>query len=217
VLYGFSGGSLGTIAGGQKVALNWNDAGNVGIGAPNPASKLDVNGIITTAGLTVNGSITTTGLVANGEVRITTPLRMGSETGAAQTPNRGLIVRRVNSTSVAGGHVVARTDALVLERDGTTSGLRIRYGALPGVQTITALGISNSGALVPFHTVLNSPATAGTLQLFTSAQRITHAQITFGNTFNAGHFTQVVIDRHDDALNTDDTFWVGTLTSTYNQ
>jgi hypothetical protein len=52
--------------------------------------------------------------------------------------------------------------------------------------------------------------------LVTSAQHSVHAQISFGNTRFAGHVTQVVIDRYDDG-SIDDNYWVGTLTSTYNQ
>ncbi len=216
VLYGCGGGSLGTICGGQKVALSWNNAGNVGIGVYSPATRLEVGGTITATGISVNGSMSSTGLVVNGDARVTGLMRLGSETGTSQPADRSLIFRRVRSTSNVTNQIVARTDALTLERDGTTSGLLIRHGALPGVQTINAIGLSNTGAVVPFRAVLNSPAAAGTVQLFTSAQRIVHAQISFGNTFNSGHVTQVVLDRYDDSY-TDDNFWIGTLASTYNQ
>lgn len=50
VLFGWSGGALGTMntaMGGQKIALTWNDGGNVGIGTMNPGSfKLAVEGKI---------------------------------------------------------------------------------------------------------------------------------------------------------------------------
>lgn len=43
VLYGFSGGGLGTNQNGTRnLALNWNAAGNVGIGTPTPGQKLSV-------------------------------------------------------------------------------------------------------------------------------------------------------------------------------
>ncbi|MEO1437036.1 MAG: tail fiber domain-containing protein, partial [Bacteroidota bacterium] len=45
VLYGFSGGALGTTASTQKTALTWNSNGNVGIGTDNPTrAKLEVSG-----------------------------------------------------------------------------------------------------------------------------------------------------------------------------
>jgi hypothetical protein len=42
VLFGFSGGVLGTTNGGQKVAMSWNKDGNVGIGISDPKAKLHV-------------------------------------------------------------------------------------------------------------------------------------------------------------------------------
>ena len=42
VLYGFSGGALGTTNGGQKAALNWDLSGRVGIGVPAPGFKVDI-------------------------------------------------------------------------------------------------------------------------------------------------------------------------------
>lgn len=41
-LYGNAGGLLGTTAGGQRAALTWNQAGQVGLGVPAPGHRLDV-------------------------------------------------------------------------------------------------------------------------------------------------------------------------------
>ncbi|VVB91098.1 Chaperone of endosialidase [uncultured archaeon] len=41
-VYGWSGGALGTTAGGQKIALYWNSAANVGIGQTSPLYRLHV-------------------------------------------------------------------------------------------------------------------------------------------------------------------------------
>ncbi len=55
VVFGFSGGILGTAKNGQKAALYWNDSGNVGIGKA-PSDKLDVAGNIKISGtLGTNG------------------------------------------------------------------------------------------------------------------------------------------------------------------
>jgi hypothetical protein len=43
-VFGCSGGALGTACGGQKIALYWNSAGNVGIGTTNPPQKLSISG-----------------------------------------------------------------------------------------------------------------------------------------------------------------------------
>ena len=61
------------------------------------------------------------------------------------------------------------------------------------------------------------PAWPGTIQLLTGAQRAVHAQISFGKTVNAGHVTQVVIDRYADNGVGSDNYWVGMLTSTFSQ
>ncbi|SNQ61965.1 tail fiber domain-containing protein [Candidatus Methanoperedens nitratireducens] len=45
-VFGCSGGALGTACGGQKIALYWNAAGNVGIGTENPLDLLHVKGKI---------------------------------------------------------------------------------------------------------------------------------------------------------------------------
>ncbi len=44
VLYGYSGGGLGTTAGGQNLALTWTRQGTVGIGTANPDRPLSIQG-----------------------------------------------------------------------------------------------------------------------------------------------------------------------------
>jgi len=63
---------------------------------------------------------------------------------------------------------------------------------------------------------VGQPVAPGTVQLFTDAQRVVHASISFGDAYALGQFTQVVIDRYDD-LSTTGKNWVGTVFSTYNQ
>jgi hypothetical protein len=115
------------------------------------------------------------------------------------------------------GQVLARTDVLTLERDGTTSGLVVRYPPSPGIQVLNAVGMNSAGVLVPFHTVLNNPASFGTVQICTTAQRLVHLQLSFGNAYGNGRLTQVVLDRTDDGNSLNDYYWVGTLTSNFNQ
>ncbi len=139
--------------------------------------------------------------------------RSGSESGTAQPPSpAGLVIRRINSTNPGSGQVIARSDLLLLERDGSNGGLMIAYPASAGEQTITAMGINNAGGQVNFFDTLPNQATAGTVQIYLDSQSVVYAQISFGNTYLAGHVTQVTISR---AYN--DNYWVGTVTSTYNQ
>ncbi|MEI8290793.1 MAG: hypothetical protein WCH99_15100 [Verrucomicrobiota bacterium] len=144
-------------------------------------------------------------------------LRAGSETGTDYAPApAGLVIRRVNSLLQTTGNIVARTDELTLERDGSNEGFVIRYPAGASRQTINGVAQSYYGTNIIIRATLNSPGTAGTIQLLTSAQRAVHADISFGNTFNSGHCTKISVDRYDDGA-TSDYYWVGTVTSTYNQ
>lgn len=186
-----------------------------------PAARLPANVALLTSSAAFVGSVSASGATVNGDARVTGLLRSGSESGTSQGPTpAGLVVRRINSTSVSSNLVVARTDQLTLERDGTKAGLLIRYPASAGFQTINAVAMNNVGNLLAVHTVLtNGPA--GIKQLFADAQRVVHAQISFGNTYAPSHVTQVVLDRYDDgspsANSGNDYYWIGTIASTYNQ
>src|SRR5206468_11403328 len=93
-------------------------------------------------------------------LRVRGPLRIGSETGTSETPNpAGLVIRRINSTDRHTNQVVARTDRLTLERDGTSGGFLIRYPATPGFITIACLGINSTGGPENCYTTLDHPGT----------------------------------------------------------
>ena len=148
--------------------------------------------------------------------------REGSETGTTDTPvinssigtYNGLVTRRINSFSRTAGRVTARTNLLRLERDGSDGGWRIANDALTGFefrQSVHCIGINNAGAVVPARIQLSGNA-AGTSVLYTDAQNIEYMQCSFGNSYNNGHQTQVVLQRYPG-----DNFWIGTVTSTFNQ
>ena len=166
-------------------------AGGVGIGNNSPTALLDVSGSARARGL----------------------LRSGSESGTDQAPSpAGLVVRRINSTLSGYGYVVARTDYLTLERDGTSGGFQIRYSSSPGPTTIACMGMDSAGAQVNFYTAI-TPGSAGTLPLYSNGQNIVHFECTFGRTYDSGqHLTQVTLSRF-----ASDNYWSGTLISTYNQ
>lgn len=169
--------------------------GWVGINTGNPAAQLDVEGGTRVSGL----------------------FRSGSETGTSQPPYvsygyGGVVIRRVNSTDPTAGSVIALDHVLILQRDGSNGGLRISYPATSGVITIAAMGIDNSGNPVNFYKSIYAPSTAGVVQVYSNSQNVQSYQITFGDTYDLGDFTQVNVSRY---LN--DSYWVGTVTSTCNQ
>jgi hypothetical protein len=154
----------------------------------------------------------------SGNERVEGLIRLGSETNAAsaQYPAGpgGLVIRRIYSNSTATSNVLARTDGLVLERDGTTAGLQVSWSASVGQGVINAMGITQSGALVAFHHVISYPGTAGNITVFSDIQAVSHYDISFGDPYYAsgGHITHVLLEREDG-----DYFMIGTVTSTYNQ
>ena len=179
--------------------------------ASQQSASFNING-----NATVGNTVTANTLIAS-TAQVTGLFRSGSETGTANPPSpAGLVIRRLNSTSATVSNVVARTDVLTLERDGSNEGLLIRYPAGVARLTINCLAQSFYGTNIIVHATLNNQLSAGTIQLLTSAQHAVHAEISFGNTFSASHLTRVSIDRYDDGT-VSDYYWMGTLTSTYNQ
>ena len=160
----------------------------------------------------INTSVPTARLDVNGDTRVQGLFRSGSETGTSQPPNltNGMVVRRINSNNSALNQVIARNDKVTLERDGSTGGLLIRYtGAVR--QTIACMGITSSGAVANFFLTI-TPAGAGTTQVYTDAQNVVYVRCNFGDPYAFGHQTDVVLLRQSG-----DTWWTGTVTSTFNQ
>ena len=163
--------------------------GNVGIGVADPTARLHMNGMA----------------------------RMGSETGTSQPPNTafpygGTLTRRIVSTSTAAGDVVARTNFMRLERDGTAGGLQISYdaGALAN-QAAYGTALTSGGTVIPIVLNLGAPVTAGTVPVF-AATDVVRLDLAFGNVFNTREMTEVTLIR-----DSGDTWWVGHLTSTFDQ
>ena len=153
----------------------------------------------------------------DGQIRTNNLLRVGSETGTTNIPGEfitgfgGLVIRRTESRNLNG--VIARTDVLQLGRDGTAAGLWIYYSAaLTSPQTVHCTGVNSSGATVNSRRMLPVGTPSGGIQIYSDAQNLEYVQCSFGDTFNDKHVTQVVLQRYQN-----DNYWIGTVTSTYNQ
>ena len=161
----------------------FNNGTNVGIGTTAPAAKLQVSGGI----------------------------RLGSEIGTGESPYypdaTGLVLRRVYTTNYTAGSIVAKTDVLNLERDGSYTGFRINNTST-GNLTCNCQGTTGAGAFISKSISL----VAGINVLFTNAENVLYFHCMFGNFYGAGHITEVSLSRYNG-----DYFWLGTLTSTFNQ
>ncbi len=176
-----------------------------------PSAQLEIDANLA---LDANGSASFPGSVSIGaNLNLAGLLRQGSDTATA---GRGLIIRRLESTNSAVGTVIARTDTLTLERDGTPRGWRIVNTANPGFATVTAIFLGTASAQTWKTITLPNPSTPGTNVLFSETDlptTILHLHCTFGDSYDLGHQTEVSLSTSD----TSNPTWVGTVISSYNQ
>lgn len=190
-------------------------AGKVANSATTATSSNVPNAIVSrdSSGSFAAGTISGTDLDATGFVR------SGSESGTAEPPALpGMVIRRFDSSVMTSNSVVAVTDNCNLVRDGTPSGLRVQYTASGERLSVHAVGLSVFGTNVLFRTTITA-ASSGGVQVFRNAQRVIHADITFGNVYaeGAANVTQVFINRYDDGVTTNDYYMTGTILSSFNQ
>jgi hypothetical protein len=141
-------------------------------------------------------------------------MRMGNEIGTGQGPTypfggNGLVIRRIFTTNTFAGEVVARTDQMTFERDGSNGGFRITNSSGNGNEVCNCMGVNNAGVAV--NRAINNIG-LGATQVYTDGQGIVFLHCIFGDPFNAGHMTEISISRQFP-----DFFWVGTVTTTQNQ
>jgi len=134
-------------------------------------------------------------------------MRMGSETtsGAA---GYAMINRRIFNTSTTAGTIVAVTDDLRIERDGTNGGMQVHTLNTNQVDVQCFL-LSSTGAVTG---VVKSYSSATTEALFTNGANIVRADCTFGYTYLNYTNTHMVISRR-----AGDYYWGGFIQSATNQ
>jgi len=220
-------GNFNTGDGQQALALNSTGTNNIALGYQagyniQNNNNIDIGnpGVLSDNNIIRIGSGQTSTYLAGNSVHVPGMLRLGSETNTASGPSYpsdGLIIRRISSTSQTVSNLVARTDALMLTRDGTAAGLAMNYSIVgTSYQNIVAIGIDNTGVQHIYRNTLTS-GTGGTLYMFVNSQHIVHYDVSFGNVYNGGHTCHVILDRYDDGGSTSDNYMIGYLTSTYNQ
>ena len=168
--------------------------GNVGIGVSEPSAPLHMNG----------------------------PIRMGSEQGTTEPGTNlkspggynGIVVRRIQSTSKTDGNVVARTNNIRLERDGTNGGMILRWG-VKGESIIHGRGyaITNSGDVIGVLAQSVNENEGGSRQVIHDEDNIVYLKFIFGNIYGYGHTTEVTLTRAFPFRHQ----WFGFIKTTYNQ
>ena len=140
--------------------------------------------------------------------RINGTMRMGNETGTTQPATGPIIVRESLSTNQTNGNIVAITDDMQLQRDGTNGGLKIVVNSSFS-RAIACTGVTRTGGFVGFVDEFNAATTA---TVFTNAQAVVRYDCTFGNYFGSRDHTRVVMTRDGS-----DYYWMGFIESTFNQ
>ena len=141
-------------------------------------------------------------------------IKMGNETGTAQGPvypvnSNGLIIRRIFTNFTAAGSIVARTDNLLFERDGTNGGFRVNRTGGSGLEVCNCMAVNSAGGAV--NRALNNLA-AGVTQVYTNADNIVYLHCIIADPYSSGHSTEITLTREFA-----DWYWLGTIMTTFNQ
>jgi len=141
-------------------------------------------------------------------------IKMGNETGTAQGPvypvnSNGLIIRRIFTNITTAGSIVARTDNVLFERDGTYGGFRVNRIGGSGLEVCNCMAVNSGGGTV--NRALNNLA-AGVTQVYTNADNIVYLHCIIADPYSAGHSTEITLTREFA-----DWFWLGTIMTTFNQ
>ncbi len=165
-----------------------------------------------------------------GLLQVSGPIRAGSETGTTDAPTlniagsefsySGIVTRRVVSGNLTANSIVARTNVMQIERDGTPGGMRFRwYASGPAVQSVRGIAMSQSGTLIAIRAEAANAFTGGVQQLFADADSIIWAHLFFGNLYNASHTAELTISRSlaFGSAAEGGRYWTGHLVTTFDQ
>ncbi|MDB4954865.1 MAG: hypothetical protein JWO36_2434 [Myxococcales bacterium] len=160
----------------------------------------------------------------SGTARTSGLVRSGSEAGTTDLPSTGLatydgvVHRRIVSAANTAGRVIARTDNVTFERDGTNGGLRIQWTKPAAVAFSVACNGVDDGpgtqARDLEHAANDTCGSGGTTctdTIFTSGTNATYVSCMIDST--TGHSTHLVLHR----LSRNAATWQGFVESTFNQ
>jgi hypothetical protein len=141
-------------------------------------------------------------------------VKMGNETGTSQGPvypvnSNGLIIRRIFTNIIAAGSIVARTDNVLFERDGTNGGFRVNRIGGSGLEVCNCMAVNSGGGAV--NRAFNNLA-AGVTQVYTNADNIVYLHCIVADPYSTGHSTEITLTREFA-----DWYWLGTIMTTFNQ
>lgn len=199
--------------------INITTSGDIGLNTTTPAANLHHIGTSLFQGASnVQGNLTVgTSAALPNDARVFGAIRVGNETGTSMGPSypsgsNGMILRRVftNQFNIA-GEIVAITDNMSLQRDGTNGGFRIVNASTvaPGNEICNCMGVNSVGGSV--NKAFNNLG-LGATQVYNDLENIVYFHCIFGDPFNAGHITEITFTRQFA-----DWFWMGTVLSTFNQ
>ena len=153
-----------------------------------------------------------------GTLSVTGLVNMGSGTGTTDAPSRPLVTRRLNSSTITAGSIVAVGGlGQTLVRDGTAGGFIIKTTVAHN-QTVFAKVYSRNGSLLRSVNKAYYSETAD-YPVCTNAENASRIEVTMGFPIHGGDSTEVTLTRFIDPGSGNDTFgtWVGTVNSTINQ
>lgn len=211
--------------------------GFVGIGTTAPTSQLHVVGNTFIQGsssilgnqsiqgsLNVLGQTTSQGNLTVGasaaapaDARVYGLVRMGREVNTTPTlvyPSSGMMMQRIFNANFGAANlnnVIASTDIMTVQRDGTNGGFTIvKTGTINPNATCQCSAITSAG--LTLNKTLSS-LSVGTTQLFLDTENAVFIRCMFGDPFGYNqHMTEFSISRYPG-----DYYWAGHMITTFNQ
>lgn len=208
---------------GDKIALYGNSGASHGFGVQGNLLQIHSDSYTADIAFGYGSSLAMTETMrikGNGDVSIKGLVQMGSGTGTREAPNRALVIRRLNSSTIVAGSIVAVGGyGQTLVRDGTAGGFIIKT-TVPRNQTVFVKVYSRNGSLLRSVNKAYYSTTAD-YAVCTNAENASRIEVTMAQIYGSegGDSTEVTLTRFIDPVSQNENWgnWVGTVNSTINQ